>query len=194
MRCKKCRTYINPYVQWEYNGRRWKCNLCGFTNETTNLYYSWFSLLVIVLACRLGFFHVRTVLRPWTTSPTCIQRTFELQYFLYPPAPNKLFVQQLLRPGRRARAPRRPPRASRALQGRCRARDARGGRRVTSLKTLEHSSVVGLVCFGFPVVCLLFPSCFRLQICFFRLVVVLVSVGIFFVVPLFRLQEVSAQP
>eukprot|EP00392_Amoebophrya_sp_AT5.2_P004241 g4249.t1 len=40
VRCKKCRTYINPYVQWEYNGRRWKCNLCGFTNETTNLYYA----------------------------------------------------------------------------------------------------------------------------------------------------------
>ncbi|CAD7935197.1 unnamed protein product [Amoebophrya sp. A120] len=40
VRCKKCRTYINPFVQWEYNGRRWKCNLCGFTNETTNLYYA----------------------------------------------------------------------------------------------------------------------------------------------------------
>ncbi|CAD7930761.1 unnamed protein product [Amoebophrya sp. A25] len=40
VRCKKCRTYINPYVQWEYNGRRWKCNLCGFTNETMNAYYA----------------------------------------------------------------------------------------------------------------------------------------------------------
>merc|ERR1719162_1833947 len=40
IRCKKCRTYINPYVTWEYNGRRWKCNICGFTNETAHMYYA----------------------------------------------------------------------------------------------------------------------------------------------------------
>jgi len=27
VRCKSCRTYINPFVQWEANGRRWTCNL-----------------------------------------------------------------------------------------------------------------------------------------------------------------------
>lgn len=37
VRCKKCRTYINPYVNWEYNGRRWKCNLCDFVNDTGNV-------------------------------------------------------------------------------------------------------------------------------------------------------------
>ena len=25
VRCKRCRTYINPYVTWADNGRRWRC-------------------------------------------------------------------------------------------------------------------------------------------------------------------------
>eukprot|EP00397_Hematodinium_sp_SG-2012_P006512 GEMP01006545.1.p1 GENE.GEMP01006545.1~~GEMP01006545.1.p1 ORF type:complete len:981 (+),score=148.58 GEMP01006545.1:401-2944(+) len=39
IRCKRCRTYINPFIQWEANGRRWICNLCGFASETPNAYY-----------------------------------------------------------------------------------------------------------------------------------------------------------
>uniref|UniRef100_A0A0G4F9A2 Uncharacterized protein n=1 Tax=Chromera velia CCMP2878 TaxID=1169474 RepID=A0A0G4F9A2_9ALVE len=39
VRCKRCRTYINPFVQWEANGRRWLCNLCGYVNETPSFYY-----------------------------------------------------------------------------------------------------------------------------------------------------------
>ncbi|CEM07675.1 unnamed protein product [Vitrella brassicaformis CCMP3155] len=39
VRCKRCRTYINPFVQWEANGRRWVCNLCGYINDTPNHYY-----------------------------------------------------------------------------------------------------------------------------------------------------------
>jgi len=39
VRCKRCRTYINPFVTWETNGRRWVCNLCGFASETPNAYY-----------------------------------------------------------------------------------------------------------------------------------------------------------
>jgi len=40
VRCKSCRTYINPFVQWEANGRRWTCNLCGFSQATLDSYYS----------------------------------------------------------------------------------------------------------------------------------------------------------
>jgi len=40
VRCRKCRTYMNPYVQWESNGRKWICNMCRFTNETAQSYYA----------------------------------------------------------------------------------------------------------------------------------------------------------
>ena len=39
VRCRRCRTYINPFVVWEASGRRWTCNLCGFSNETLNTYF-----------------------------------------------------------------------------------------------------------------------------------------------------------
>jgi len=39
VRCKSCRTYVNPFVQWEANGRRWTCNLCGFAQVTPDTYY-----------------------------------------------------------------------------------------------------------------------------------------------------------
>lgn len=38
VRCKRCRTYINPFVHWEAHGRRWSCNLCGFVNDTPQFY------------------------------------------------------------------------------------------------------------------------------------------------------------
>ncbi|OEH78605.1 transport protein [Cyclospora cayetanensis] len=38
VRCKRCRTYINPFVVWESSGRRWICNLCGVSNETPQFY------------------------------------------------------------------------------------------------------------------------------------------------------------
>mmetsp|Transcript_31268 Transcript_31268/g.56012 ORF Transcript_31268/g.56012 Transcript_31268/m.56012 type:complete len:954 (-) Transcript_31268:52-2913(-) len=40
VRCKSCRTYINPFVTWEANGRRWNCNLCGFSQLTPDTYYA----------------------------------------------------------------------------------------------------------------------------------------------------------
>jgi len=40
VRCKKCRTYINPYVTWHDNGRKWKCNICGLMNDVPDDYYS----------------------------------------------------------------------------------------------------------------------------------------------------------
>lgn len=38
MRCKKCRTYINPFVGWLGNGRQWRCNVCGMVNEIPTSY------------------------------------------------------------------------------------------------------------------------------------------------------------
>jgi len=40
VRCKRCRAYINPYVVWVDNGRRWRCNLCGLLNEVPQAYFS----------------------------------------------------------------------------------------------------------------------------------------------------------
>lgn len=40
VRCRSCRTYINPYVHFFDGGRRWKCNLCGYNNEVRAEYYS----------------------------------------------------------------------------------------------------------------------------------------------------------
>ena len=40
VRCRGCRTYINPYVAFVDGGRRWKCNVCGFVNDVRAEYYS----------------------------------------------------------------------------------------------------------------------------------------------------------
>jgi protein transport protein SEC24 len=40
IRCKRCRTYINPYVTWTDNGRRWRCNICGMLNDVPSTYFS----------------------------------------------------------------------------------------------------------------------------------------------------------
>ncbi|CAM9608537.1 unnamed protein product [Sphacelaria rigidula] len=39
MRCKRCRTYINPYVSWLGNGRQWRCNVCGMVNDVPTAYF-----------------------------------------------------------------------------------------------------------------------------------------------------------
>ena len=39
VRCRHCRTYINPFVQWVDNGRRWRCNLCGVSNDVASSYF-----------------------------------------------------------------------------------------------------------------------------------------------------------
>ena len=33
IRCRRCRSYINPFVQFLDSGRRWRCNVCGMLNE-----------------------------------------------------------------------------------------------------------------------------------------------------------------
>lgn len=40
IRCKRCRTYINPFVQFVDGGSRWKCNVCNFLVETPNAYFA----------------------------------------------------------------------------------------------------------------------------------------------------------
>ena len=40
VRCKRCRTYVNPFVSWANNGRQWRCNICGYVNEVPHDYFS----------------------------------------------------------------------------------------------------------------------------------------------------------
>jgi protein transport protein SEC24 len=40
VRCKKCRTYMNAFVSWMENGRRWRCNICGQANDCPSAYFS----------------------------------------------------------------------------------------------------------------------------------------------------------
>ncbi|KAN0059837.1 COPII subunit [Thecaphora frezii] len=37
-RCRRCRTYINPYVTFIENGARWKCCMCNISNEVPQLF------------------------------------------------------------------------------------------------------------------------------------------------------------
>jgi len=39
VRCKACRAYVNPFVEWLENGRMWKCNICNVINETSASYF-----------------------------------------------------------------------------------------------------------------------------------------------------------
>jgi len=40
IRCKRCRTYVNPYVAFIDGGKRWKCNICYFLNDVPREYFS----------------------------------------------------------------------------------------------------------------------------------------------------------
>lgn len=33
IRCRRCRTYLNPFVEWLDNGAKFRCNLCFIVNE-----------------------------------------------------------------------------------------------------------------------------------------------------------------
>lgn len=37
-RCRRCRSYINPFVQFLDHGNRWRCNLCNLTNDVPQAY------------------------------------------------------------------------------------------------------------------------------------------------------------
>nr|CAD1818545.1 unnamed protein product [Ananas comosus var. bracteatus] len=38
IRCSRCKAYINPFMRFIDQGRRFVCNLCGFSNETSRDY------------------------------------------------------------------------------------------------------------------------------------------------------------
>ncbi|GLJ20808.1 hypothetical protein SUGI_0379320 [Cryptomeria japonica] len=40
VRCRRCRTYINPYVTFTDSGRRWRCNVCTLLNEVAGDYFA----------------------------------------------------------------------------------------------------------------------------------------------------------
>jgi protein transport protein SEC24 len=37
-RCRRCRTYINPFVTFVEGGNRWKCSMCALANEVPQLF------------------------------------------------------------------------------------------------------------------------------------------------------------
>ncbi|DBA76931.1 TPA: hypothetical protein ACH3X1_009527 [Trebouxia sp. C0004] len=39
IRCRRCRTYINPFMIWSEDGRRFQCNLCGMVCECPPEYF-----------------------------------------------------------------------------------------------------------------------------------------------------------
>lgn len=39
IRCKRCRTYVNAFVQWLDHGRSWRCNICAQVNNTPSAYF-----------------------------------------------------------------------------------------------------------------------------------------------------------
>ena len=39
VRCRRCRTYINPFVSFLDGGRRWRCNVCALVNDVPNEYF-----------------------------------------------------------------------------------------------------------------------------------------------------------
>lgn len=40
IRCRRCRTYVNPYVQFMDAGRKWRCNMCAFNNDVPGEYFA----------------------------------------------------------------------------------------------------------------------------------------------------------
>lgn len=77
IRCKRCRTYINPFVQWIDNGRRWRCNLCGTANDVPSAYF-----------CHLGPDQQRTDVqeRPELRSGS-VEVVAPAEYMMRPPQP-----------------------------------------------------------------------------------------------------------
>ncbi|XP_071719687.1 protein transport protein SEC24 A-like isoform X2 [Rutidosis leptorrhynchoides] len=40
VRCRRCRTYVNPYVTFTDGGRKWRCNICAMLNDVQNDYFA----------------------------------------------------------------------------------------------------------------------------------------------------------
>ncbi|PON69609.1 Sec23/Sec [Parasponia andersonii] len=40
IRCRRCRTYVNPYVTFTDSGRKWRCNMCSLLNDVPGDYFA----------------------------------------------------------------------------------------------------------------------------------------------------------
>ncbi|KAG9160306.1 hypothetical protein Leryth_024249 [Lithospermum erythrorhizon] len=40
IRCRRCRTYVNPFVVFMDSGRKWKCNICSLLNDVPGDYFA----------------------------------------------------------------------------------------------------------------------------------------------------------
>ncbi|KAL3648810.1 Protein transport protein Sec24A [Castilleja foliolosa] len=40
IRCKRCRAYVNPFVSFTENGRKWRCNMCSLLNDVPGDYFA----------------------------------------------------------------------------------------------------------------------------------------------------------
>lgn len=69
VRCRRCRTYMNPFCQWVDGGRRFTCNVCAMMNEVPVEYFS--TLDANGVRCGRGHGHTgchwsaTRVLAPW---------------------------------------------------------------------------------------------------------------------------------
>jgi len=81
IRCKRCRTYINAFVTWLENGRRWRCNICAQLNETPTPYF-----------CHLDESGQRRDRydRP-ELSQACVEYIAPSEYMVRPPQPPSYF-------------------------------------------------------------------------------------------------------
>ncbi|XP_057954401.1 protein transport protein SEC24 A [Malania oleifera] len=40
IRCRRCRTYVNPYISFTDGGRKWRCNICALLNDVPGDYFA----------------------------------------------------------------------------------------------------------------------------------------------------------
>ena len=81
VRCRRCRTYINPFVQFTDGGRRFRCNVCALPNEVPVDYF-----------CTLDANGVRRDIaeRPELNSGT-VEFLASQEYMVRPPMPPAFF-------------------------------------------------------------------------------------------------------
>lgn len=49
IRCRRCRTYMNPFMGWKEGGRRFQCNVCGLLNEVRRVVHAITKLTLLCL-------------------------------------------------------------------------------------------------------------------------------------------------
>ncbi|KAI3773054.1 hypothetical protein L6452_04252 [Arctium lappa] len=81
VRCRRCRTYVNPYVTFTDSGRKWRCNICALLNDVQNDYFA-----------HLDASGKRVDLdqRPELTSG-CVEFVAPAEYMVRPPMPPLYF-------------------------------------------------------------------------------------------------------